>query len=76
MLNEYFSVLVNIIQNHKGVVNKFIGDSIFAMFNVPLDDSEHAANGIRAALEMKKIVLTENLERIACYPPGLELTLE
>jgi adenylate cyclase len=57
MLNEYFSVLVNIIQNHKGVVNKFIGDSIFAMFNVPLDDIDHAANGIRAALEIEKISL-------------------
>lgn len=55
MLNEYFSILVNIIQSHKGVVNKFIGDSIFAMFNVPLDDEEHAANAIRAGLEIEKI---------------------
>ena len=55
MLNEYFSVLVNIIQSHKGIVNKFIGDSIFAMFNVPLDDPDHAVNAILAALEIEKI---------------------
>ena len=54
-LNEYFSVLVNIIQSHKGIVNKFIGDSIFAMFNVPLDDPDHAVNAILAALEIEKI---------------------
>jgi adenylate cyclase len=54
MLNEYFSTLVKIIQSHKGVVNKFIGDSIFAIFNVPLDDPDHASNAIRAALEIKK----------------------
>ncbi|HRG48075.1 MAG TPA: adenylate/guanylate cyclase domain-containing protein [Leptospiraceae bacterium] len=55
MLNEYFSVLVNIIQSHKGIVNKFIGDSIFAMFNVPLDDPDHAVNAILAALEIENV---------------------
>ncbi len=58
MLNEYFSVLVNIIQTHKGVVNKYIGDSIFSMFNVPLDDPKHAVNAIYAALEIEKIMTT------------------
>ncbi len=55
MLNEYFSVLVGIIQKHQGVVNKFIGDAIFAMFNVPLDDPDHAINAINAALAIEKI---------------------
>lgn len=58
MLNDYFSVLVQIIQNHNGVVNKFIGDSIFAMFNVPLDDPDHAINAIHAALAIEKITTT------------------
>ena len=55
MLNEYFSELVEIIHAHRGVVNKFIGDAIFAMFNVPLDDPNHAANAIRAALAIEKV---------------------
>ena len=58
MLNEYFSVLVNIIQNHKGVVNEFVGDAVFAMFNVPLDDPDHAVNAINAALAIEKITTT------------------
>jgi len=58
MLNEYFSVLVNIIQNHKGVVNEFVGDAVFAMFNVPLDDPDHALNAINAALAIEKITMT------------------
>ncbi|MBD1207944.1 MAG: adenylate/guanylate cyclase domain-containing protein [Ignavibacteria bacterium] len=58
MLNEYFSVLVNIIQQNKGIVNKFIGDAVFAMFNVPLDDPHHAVHAIRAALEIEKITTT------------------
>ena len=58
MLNEYFSVLVNIIQNHKGIVNEFVGDAVFAMFNVPLDDPDHAVNAINAALAIEKITTT------------------
>ncbi len=55
MLNEYFTSLVSIIQKHKGVVNEFIGDSVFAFFNVPLDDPDHAVNAINAALEIDQV---------------------
>lgn len=55
MLNEYFSVHVKVIQDNQGVVNEFIGDSIFALFNVPLDDPAHAENAIKAALEIERI---------------------
>jgi class 3 adenylate cyclase len=55
MLNEYFSELVEIIQKNKGVVNKYIGDSIFAIFNVPLNDPEHSLNAIRASIEIQTI---------------------
>lgn len=60
MLNEYFSVLVEIIQKYNGVVNKFIGDSIFAMFNVPLDDPDHATNAIQAALAIEAVTKTRH----------------
>lgn len=55
MLNEYFTMMVNIIQQHKGVVNEFVGDAVFAMFNVPLDDADHASNAIKAALAIEQI---------------------
>ncbi len=60
VLNEYFSVVVNIIQQHKGLVNKFIGDAVFAVFNVPLDDPDHAVNAIRAALEIEKVTASRS----------------
>ena len=55
MLNDYFSQLVDIISYYKGNVNKFIGDSVLALFNVPVDDPMHACNAIRAALEIQAI---------------------
>jgi adenylate cyclase len=63
VMNEYFSVVVNIIQRHKGVVNKFMGDAVLAVFNVPLDDPGHAVNAIRAALEIDKVTATQNFGR-------------
>ena len=55
MLNAYFTALVKIIHDHKGMVNKFIGDSVFALFNVPADDPQHALHALQAAIEIKKL---------------------
>ncbi|MCB0729112.1 MAG: adenylate/guanylate cyclase domain-containing protein [Ignavibacteriae bacterium] len=55
MLNEYFTELVGIINKYKGVVNEFVGDSVFSMFNVPLDDPDHAIHAIKAGLKIEEI---------------------
>ena len=52
MLNEYFSFLVSVIKKHNGVVNKFIGDSVMAVFNAPAADALHADNALKAAIEI------------------------
>ncbi len=53
LLNEYFEVMVEILERHRGVVTQFQGDAILATFNVPVPDSAHASNALRAALEMR-----------------------
>ena len=53
LLNEYFEVMVEILERHHGVVTQFQGDAILATFNVPVPDPNHAANALRAALEMQ-----------------------
>ena len=52
LLNEYFGVMVEILERHRGVVTQFQGDAILATFNVPLPDEAHAANALRAAMQM------------------------
>jgi adenylate cyclase len=49
-MNEYLSAMTDIIEAHGGFVDKYIGDAIVAVFGAPLDDDDHAANGVRAAL--------------------------
>jgi adenylate cyclase len=51
-LNEYFSRMVAIVFRNKGTVDKFVGDMVMALFSAPLDDPEHAENGVRTAIEM------------------------
>ena len=56
LLNEYFAVMVEILERHHGVVTQFQGDAILATFNVPVPDPDHAANALRAAIEMQCVV--------------------
>jgi adenylate cyclase len=51
LMNEYLSEMTDIIERHGGYVDKYIGDSIVALFGAPVDDPNHAENAARAALD-------------------------
>ena len=51
LMNEYLSAMTDIIEAHGGYVDKYIGDSIVAMFGAPADDPAHAQHAVRAALK-------------------------
>jgi len=52
VLNAFFSRMVEILEQHGGVVTQFQGDAILATFNVPVADDEHARNAVLAAQDM------------------------
>jgi adenylate cyclase len=49
-MNEYLSEMTDIIEAKGGYVEKYIGDSIVAVFGAPVDDGDHARNAAHAAL--------------------------
>ena len=51
LMNDYLSAMTDIIESHGGYVDKYIGDSIVAVFGAPADDPDHAANAAQAALD-------------------------
>jgi adenylate cyclase len=53
LTNEYLSAISDVIEGHGGYVDKYIGDSVVAVFGAPLDDPNHAASAARAALGCK-----------------------
>lgn len=56
MLNEMFDAFVPIIFEHDGVVDKYIGDSVLAVFGSPEKDDEQCEKAVKAALEMQRAV--------------------
>jgi class 3 adenylate cyclase len=49
-MNEYLSAMTDVIESESGYIDKYIGDSIVAVFGAPADDGDHASNAARAAL--------------------------
>ena len=52
ILNEYFTEIEPIITKYNGVINKFIGDAVMAIFGEPIIDEKHAENAVKCANEM------------------------
>lgn len=52
LLNAYFEVMVDVIFNYEGTLDKFVGDEIMALWNAPLDVEEHALKAVTTALRM------------------------
>jgi adenylate cyclase len=69
-LNAYLTAMVEAIQSRNGMIDKFIGDGIMALFGVPLDDPHHALHAAEAAKAMLEALdrLNSNLVREGSEP--------
>jgi adenylate cyclase len=59
-LNEYLTPMTDAVLQQMGTVDKYMGDAIMAFWNAPLDDGDHAAHAVRAALTMRKTLAALN----------------
>lgn len=65
MLNEYFQIMVSIINKNGGIVDKFIGDAIMAVWGAPNGTERDPQNAVRACLEMRQALEELNKMREA-----------
>lgn len=49
-MNRYLTELSRLIMDGRGMIDKFIGDAIMALWGAPLDDEQHALRAVKAAL--------------------------
>jgi adenylate cyclase len=55
ILKEYLTAMVDVIKNNGGIVDKFVGDEIMALFGTPIPREDHALMACRTAVEMRKV---------------------
>ncbi|OFZ19649.1 MAG: hypothetical protein A2Z20_12950 [Bdellovibrionales bacterium RBG_16_40_8] len=65
MLNEYFEIMVGIVTKNYGVVDKFIGDAMMAIWGVPQSTGEDERHAVKACLEMRLALDELNKVRLA-----------
>ena len=53
MLNEYFDIMVDIIFEHDGILDKFVGDELMAVFGIIDSGNQAPENAVRSALAMQ-----------------------
>jgi len=51
-LNSLFEFMTKIIQDNKGIINKFLGDGFMAVFGAPLSNGNDVAHAVQAAMEI------------------------
>lgn len=69
LLNTYFKPMTEAVQAHSGTIDKFIGDSIMALYGAPLSLHEHAESAVRTAVMMLDSLekLRQSDERFVTY---------
>jgi adenylate cyclase len=65
MLNEYFSYMEDVVTNHNGVIDKYIGDALMSLFGAPLPTPNDPDNAVAAARDMCYALSLMNDRRIA-----------
>ena len=73
LVNGFFSTMTAAIREHRGTLDKYIGDAIMAFWGAPINDGAHAANAVRAALAMTERLHALNAEQRARGLPEIGL---
>jgi adenylate cyclase len=73
MLNQYFESMVEAVFMHKGILDKYIGDAIMAVFGSPLPLDDHQWMSVNTALEMRHRLADFNLRRQARNEPLIKI---
>ncbi len=65
LLNEYFTLLVEVVLAHEGIIDKYMGDAILCYFGAPMPQPDHRKRAVTAALAMQEALARWNVERLA-----------
>ena len=55
MLNEWLELAATVIAEEGGIVDKYVGDMVMAVFGAPMADQAHALRAVRAAVRLRDV---------------------
>lgn len=73
LLNRYFTPITGIIFDHRGTIDKYIGDLVMAFWGAPVRDTEHARHSIEAAMDMLQATERLSAEFVAEGLPAISV---
>ncbi|MBI3875828.1 MAG: adenylate/guanylate cyclase domain-containing protein [Verrucomicrobia bacterium] len=73
MLNDYHGMMVDVIFNHGGTLDKYTGDGLMAYFGAPIPQADHAERAVRCALAMYDELTRLNAQRERRGEPPLRI---
>ena len=62
LLNRYFSAMTEVIFEHRGTLDKFLGDGLMALFGAPTASDQDADNAVKSAIALQKRATQLNSE--------------
>jgi adenylate cyclase len=75
MLTKFFTLASDSVFSQDGTIDKFIGDAVMAFFGAPIDQKDHAARAIAAAVKIREGVDEWNRERTAAGQPEIAVRI-
>ena len=75
VLNEYFGEMVEIVFEHNGILDKYIGDAIMAVFGAPFTSPQDADNAVKVAIRMQQVLAVLNQRRRTADLPEFEVRI-
>jgi class 3 adenylate cyclase/HAMP domain-containing protein len=72
-LNTYFNIMVGIIMDHKGIIDKFIGDAIMALFGAPVQYGDDPLQSIVTGISMIEALKGFNKSQVRAGRPVFKI---
>lgn len=73
ILNEYFTRVTEVIFDCGGMLDKYIGDAVMAVFGAPISKARDAVNAVNAAIQIQRLLIELNRDASARHWPELRV---